>query len=288
MASIPADRLELCTTFLDDCYQLYDGHDLPSRANVVEQYLPPSGQAKYSIMYFAKSVGCWWAIRDLVSVQRCRQVVSIGAGPMFCLMGWYFAQPPTAGDQIYALEYLDWAHVRGFPSHLDLVKDILGAVPCDYREGRYIPPGSLPPQCARAPIQLSKPVSTSSFSRDATVLVPMLLNHLVGSEDPLQTTRDLVVWFGDLAARVERIIIVDIEGYKAPDLWRQLEAFTGLTDPPVLSFADRSRLFAPCYPGTTFRFGPESSRRTGIRSPQFCEVTACMFERGRGWRWLTR
>lgn len=292
MPEISTRRLKLCTAFLDDCYALYDGHDLPSRANVVEQYLTPEGQATYSLMYFAKSVGCWWAIRDLVGVQRCKQVVSVGAGPMLCLMGWYFEQPPTAGDEIHALDFLDWAHVRNFPSHAALTKDILGGVRCKYHGGRYIPPESLPPQCVRTTVQPVNAVSTASFSPDATVLVPMLLNHIVGAEEPMASAQDLVAWFIDLAARVERIIIVDIELFKAPLLWRQLEAFTGLPEPeeeqPLLKFADRSRRFEPCYPDATFKYGPESTRRTGIRAPQFCEVTACMFERGRGWRWLSK
>ena len=284
---VPERRLLLCKNFLDDCYTQFDGVDLPSRGNVVDSYIAPKNQVAYSVMYFAKYVGCWSAVRELLGGAGADAVYSIGCGPMFCLMGWYFDQPPSPGDKVIALDYLPWGHVRGFASHEALLSDILSPVEPQVASGLYFP-RELPPQCSRVIVPTSRPIDPSRIVEGATVLFPMVLNHLVGSASPMVDVESLVAWFRVLEQRAGRIIIVDMENGKVPELWRRLEPLTGLRYPTEFGFSSYSGRLAPSYgdhecPGKP----PESERRTGRAYPQFCVVTACIYESSRGWRWLS-
>ncbi|MCA9696777.1 MAG: hypothetical protein KC431_04555 [Myxococcales bacterium] len=282
--AVDGRRLSLATQFLDDCYKQFDGQDLSSKGNVVRNYTSPATQVAYSVMYFAKHVGCWSALRELLN-DSASTVYSIGAGPLFCLMGWYFDRPPSEGDKIYGLDFLDWAHVRGLGSHQALLADVLDGAKPELPTGLYFP-DELPPQC-HVGVGQNRAINAERICEGSTVLFPMVLNHLLGGADPVADTNSLFAWFRRLQQRAGRIVIVDMEATKVPELWQRLEPLTALSGPPLFQFRAHSKRLSPCY-GNHEISGrpPESERRTGIRYPQFCQVTACTFERSRGWRWL--
>ncbi len=290
---IEAGRLELCRAFLDDCYRRWDGREIKSRDNTVWTYSRAECQVSYSIMYFAKYVGCWSAIREAVD-HHVRLgpavVVSLGAGPQFCLMGWYFDRPPRVGDLVLAVDILDWRHVCAMESHRSLLRDVLVEADSGYIDGVHFP-DSLPSQCQVVAVKsATDPFDLGRIPFGATVLLPMVLNHIVDPDLPAQVRR-FSTWLRLLEGRAGRIVIADLDSSAndTTNFWREIASMTGLTEhPPVFEFADNSARFAPCYPDTLFEYAPERERRTGIKFPRFCRVSGCVFDRGRGWRWLTR
>ncbi|PRQ03749.1 hypothetical protein ENSA5_12990 [Enhygromyxa salina] len=290
---ISEDRLELCRVFLDDCYAEHDDRsDFRGHENTVQTYTHPVNQATYSVMYFAKSVATWWAIRDLVEpvgTPSSTRVVSVGAGPQFCLMGWFFDQPPIPESKLWALDALDWSWVRKLSSHARLLEDIIGPTELKTYSGYHFP-ADAPPQCSA---RRTRPVEARSFPEGSTVLLPMVMNHIVGLIDPVADTSSLARWFEDLQARVERVVLVDMKHeHSTKDFWQVVSSVLGLAGrPPVISFQDYGGSFAPCYRDRLLPEGrgvQERRRRTGLRWNSFTQVTACWFEADSGWRWLSR
>lgn len=99
---ISGTRLALCKAYLDDCYDGYGG-EINAFDHTIAYYLKHEIQASYSVMYFAKSVGLWWGVRDMLGVDDDSAVVSIGAGPLFCVMGWFFGRPPVGEQMVCAV-----------------------------------------------------------------------------------------------------------------------------------------------------------------------------------------
>lgn len=286
MGRLDAHREGLCREFLASCYARWDKWEIDSQDNLVSTYLRADKQYAYCVMYFAKYVGCWAALREAVDArfeERSPDVVSLGAGPLFCLLGWQFERPPAG--LIRAIDVLDWRAIRGLVSHRALCEDVLGTA-LDYREGVFFP-DERPPQCSTIRARGALDLATG-VPEDATVLLPMVLNHLVGAGAPMSVA-PLASWLRELEQRAGRIVIADMPAPEAPDFWSRLrQAIPTLGDPPApFGFEASSARFERCYPPAEFGRGPEGRRRTGLRAPQFCRVTACVFDRASGWHWLT-
>jgi hypothetical protein len=286
--AISARRRRLCKTFLDACYERYDGNDIPTKGNFVGNYQDPDYQATYSVMYFAKSVGCWRYIRELVDSQcdDASHVLSIGAGPQFCVMGWFFDHPPAPETSVWAFDYLTWGWVRRLDAHGDLLGDILVDAAFKTFPRTYFPE-DMPPQCASVG-GAAKPIPAQRVPEGSIVLLPMVLNHILGDIDRVSATTSLEEWFRALEDRAGKIVLVDMQSDgDTQGFWTQVGTLVGLSGRPrsVSGFRDLTREFAPCYPDTVYKFRPENTRRVGT-SYKFCQVAGAVFEQGRGWRWL--
>lgn len=279
---VDARAIGLSRAFLDDLYAEWGGRDLESRDNIVSRYATRNGQVTYGIMYFAKSVGCWTRLRSRVDVDHSQPVISIGAGPMFCLLGWFARTRPTA--KVYARDYLSWHHIRSLPSHKALADAVVGEV--DYRQRFF--PRTKTPQCTSAGASRATYLDATKLPRGATVLLPMALNHVLGEHQPTPDIEELASWFRDLESKAGTVILVDMPRNRAPEIWQQLEQITGLAPgAPVFSFRTESMRLSACYPDRTVRKAPENERRTGITWQTFPRASGCVFRSGVGWNWLT-
>lgn len=213
--------------------------------------------------------------------------MSLGAGPLLCVLGWFFDRGPSL-EHVIAVDVLPWSGVRGLRSHGDLLDEVIGSASLEYMDGIFIP-HVLTPQCGVVDGRL-RPLNLQVIPEGATVLLPMLLNHLLGANGPMSVA-DLTPWFRELEQRAGRIVAIDLdsEAKDTGDFWAAVKELFGLRGaPPVVRFVEASTRFEPCYPETTYARVPESRRRTGLMAPQFCKVTGCVFDHERGWRWLER
>ncbi|MES2643866.1 MAG: hypothetical protein V4850_30540 [Myxococcota bacterium] len=251
---------------------------------VVEGYVSAENQWKYVHMYFAKSVACWRYIREAVAPVQDGPVVSIGAGPGLCLLGWFFDRPPAATWPIHAHDVLAWDAVRADPAHVAVLAHVLAPAVMDFHAGRYFP-ATLPPQAATC---VGAPIAPEQIPRGATVLLPFVLNHLFGSA-PHPNPADINAWFRAVCSRAQRVVIVDMDyrpessGPKSTHVfWSNLLAGLGLplqAPCPVFAFNAKAAEFAACYDEVNGR------RRTGIQYPQFCRATGIVGDAG-VWRYI--
>jgi len=289
VAKIEAERLELCRAFLDDCYAGWSGEDIPSTANTVLTYEDHGQQLTYCIMYFAKYVGCWSRIRKAVEppgTPPAKHLVSLGAGPLLCVAGWYFDRGPKPWSTVTAVDALSWSDVLDLESHHALLRHILGSVRVDYIHDVYVP-DVMPPQCELVNVNMDA-FDIESIPDGATVLLPMLLNHMLGSSQPMDVV-DVASWFRKLEQRAGRIVIVDLDSTArdTQGFWDSAKKAVKIKgEPSAFTFLEDSSRFSAAYPEAIYQRVPESERRTGIKWPRFCQVSGCVFERVKGWRWL--
>lgn len=277
----------LCTSYLDDCYQRYAGEIGPFD-NTIANYSKPEVQASYSVMYFAKSVGCWRGLRRLTARDETpSHIISIGAGPMFCIMGWFFDQPPKDEQEVSAIDAIPWAGVRGLPSHVDLLTDILGGKKPRYLSGEVFPDGGTPQASS---VGITKHIRAGAVPKGATLFLPMVMNHVLGYQAPLGKKEPLVAWLREIEKRVGRIVLVDMQYEPRTQVfWSDVGEVLGINGPPpTINFREESVRFRRCYRDRQLAEGrrPECDRRTGFAYRQFCAFSGAVFEPQFGWRWL--
>lgn len=162
-------------------------------------------------MYFAKQVGCWRVIRQRLGITDPHSLVSIGAGPLLCVSGWFWDDPTRGAEcALRAYDLLDWNGVMTMPELKTLgVELYLGT--SQYFAGRYIPPGVRPPQSSVV-MSAPAPISVAEIGGGNVVLLPSILNHLVGGHDPLQQSDQhlLFAWLEDVRRAKNTVVIADM------------------------------------------------------------------------------
>lgn len=280
-----ADRVR---SLLATCKAAYGPgeHDLGS-IQTVNDYAIPRNQRKYVHMYLAKSMGCWRHVRKALAGVDDGPVLSVGAGPGLCLLGWFFDRAPTR-HEVLGMDVLDWAGVHATPEFVRMRDDILGPLSTlDFRGSRFFP-ATPAPQLAHS--TGLRPIAPSQLPEGATVLLPWVLNHLLGASSPHPNPGEVGAWLRAVRQRARRVILVDMP-YRPPGrsdstdgFWTALTTMLGMAAPtantcPVFSFNPEAAEFAGCYGDG------DGDRRSGVKYPQFCQATGLIGDTS-GWRYL--
>lgn len=283
---ISPDRKALVTALINRCYEVYrdDMADIPTYGNTIETYLRPTNQLKYVHMYFAKYVGCWRWVRQCLGFPTDGPVWSIGAGPRLCLMGWFFDQPPTTEQDVMAMDIAPWQEFRNL-SEYKLLRDHIfhGARSTGHETLRFFPE-TLPPQGQIPALQGARSISPNEIPPDATVIFPMVLNHVIGAMMPHSQQEQVFSWLNAVVQRVKRVVIVDMQyEFRTQEFWTALWGGFELSPPSSLctfSFVPHAAEFSECY-------GLNGPRRTGLKYPQFCVLSGLVHTRGTGWTYFS-
>jgi hypothetical protein len=269
------------------CHAVYgaDPGDLDSW-QVVNDYTDPVKQRKYVHMYFAKSVGCWRHLRQVLAPEPDGPVVSIGAGPCLCILGWFFDRPPAAGQDVIGVDVLGWEEVRNDATHAALVRDVVGDAGIAYHPNRFFPRTHPPQICGLD----AEAIAPDQIPPGATVLLPWVMNHVLGAQ-PHPKRAEVGLWLQAVRTRARRVVVVDLD-YKpvgtqksTHDFWATLTDSLGLARPdpeegcPVFRFNSRAAEFSTCYDAAN------AARRTGVRYPHFCRATGLVGDAA-GWRYI--
>jgi len=288
MEGVTPQRAALVSDFLAGCHAVYADHpgDIDGW-QVVNDYTNGVNQRKYIHMYFAKSVGCWRYLRAHTSPLQDGHVVSIGAGPCLCLLGWFFDTPPSPTFRVLGADVLSWEEIHGDASFNALRADVLGNVNFTYHSGRFFPP-TQPPQTDG--LHGLEPIGPEHIPEGATVLLPFVMNHILGTR-PHPEPQDVGAWLEAVRARASRVVLVDMqyvpEGARGSThgFWTTLLGILGFGPPtrpagcPVFAFNAPSAEFADCYDADN------GQRRSGIRYPHFCTATGLVGD-AQGWRYI--
>lgn len=232
-------RDEYAAALIDRCRDAYPSgfnydDDLRS-VQTVADYAAPLNQFKYVHMYFAKSVMLWSRVRELLGADAESDLWSIGAGPMLDLFGWFWDQPKGAGNVI-AVDALDWGAVRTSEEWRQLAAVLLPQH--QYLQDVVIPKPGLAPQCSG--LTTSKALSPESVANGATVILPFVLNHLLGVHSPMTQAghEALVDWINNIRRREGRIIFADMPSTKAANFWNTLRQLFDIdAEPSVIDFS---------------------------------------------------
>lgn len=272
---IDSGRLALVQDFLAECYEDFDGNDIASKDNTVSTYSKRANRDKYCIMYAAKYIGAWRAVRAKLGDEE-RGVASIGAGPCFCIGGWFFDHPPARDQSIEAFDILKWKSVRGRETWKALFHDILGRE-FDYNAPFALPDGGLlPPQCSGYSGDGVSLLEPEQFA-DRVVLLPMLLNHLLGEDSPADE-HAVLAWLTRLRELAARVVILDMVARDAPRLWASIGKLAPTEAPQIFRFSSWSIPFADAYGDEEYTFAPERRRRTGLLSKRFTTATVLVLD----------
>lgn len=277
-------RIKLAESLLRECGQVYVtgdiGEDLSSRDNKVITYLDPEAQKKYVHMYFASYVSCWRELRKELSPGRTHEpVVSLGAGPCLCLMGWFYDFAPFDDQVVVAVDALDWLPIRRLDSFQNLMLNILKPKPqWRYLKNRYFP-ATIPPQVTD--VQISRlplsPVEINDIPDAATVLFPYVLNHVTGKYRPTRELDSLVDWLEQVRKRAARTVIVDMRSDRATEFWMQLQRLLGIKGQPSVRTAN-PEYFRTCYE----RRANWPNRRTS----EYMKMDTAVLGTANGWTFL--
>jgi len=210
--------------FLLDCEKDYvsgdKDEDITSMGNTVETYRLAQFQRKYVHMYAAKSVACWIYLRRVLAVEDGCPIVSIGAGPCTCLIGWFFDRKPETAQVVRAFDVLSWKFIRDLPSHQALMADVLGPdADFVYEPFRYFP-ASLPPQAEV--VGSPSPINAADLPDGAVVLLPYVLNHLLGRTSPVVNPGEVLAWLEDVRLGSRLVVIVDMPCNVTDVVWKAL------------------------------------------------------------------
>jgi len=278
------------TALLSACEQAYQGrlepgNDIPSASNTITGYLQPGNQKKYVHMYFAKYVGCWRAICKRLKISGQYQLISIGAGPLLCCIGWLWDSNPSDSDVIVkAYDALTWEEVRSLSEFGALWQQLSPRSP-DYEALRYMPDEIRPPQING--LTGAQPISVSEIGSGNIVLLPSLLNHLVGRSNYVIRNQQRFIF--DWIERVRRagntVVIADMP-YRSDTVsfWERIT--TGLNAPPgseELNFDFSTMVIEPA------QFYSNSiliQRRMGL-TPDANKAAVLLGTAGTGWKWLS-
>jgi hypothetical protein len=281
-----AERTSLIKDLLDWCEEEISQHgDIASCANTLETYASESGQRRYVHQNFAKSVSCWRRARQLcLALPLDAPVWSVGAGPRLCLLGWFFDAAPRPSQKVRAVDILDWSAVTANQRYIAVRNDVFGTVDGRFLQGRYFPDGDPPPQ-ATGVVENAKSLRPSTLPKGAIVLLPFVLNHLVGSEAPHQDPDSVFAWIEEVRERSAAVIIADMDHKPSTHpFWATIAVGLGIKSPKkytIVAFDDLAAEFEDAY-SETQNF---HTRRTGLNAPQFCRATM-LLGTSTGWTWL--
>lgn len=270
----------------DKVYNTYSpNEDIPTFGNTVETYAPAANQWKYINMYFAKYVGCWRWVRRTLQLSADGPLYSVGAGPCLCVFGWFYDRPPAEGQTTVALDILPWNTIRSHQTFQQLLADVLGGRShFTYKDYRFFPPQRPPQTIVSGGSNAARAICSTEFPEDAIVILPFVMNHLVGATMPHPQSATVFSWLEDVRRRVRRIVLVDMQhDAKTEKFWNQITQGLGLGDAGgyrTFDFSAEMREFSDCY-SSEF----QGQRRTGIKFPQLCRASGMVGERS-GWRWL--
>jgi len=293
----------LVTNFIEKCYSAYDNdpNDIPTFGNTIETYMNYGAQKKYVVMYFAKYVGAWRQIRKQLDISGDTAVASLGAGPELCLLGWFFDHPPEAGSDVRSFDVLDWGGVRELREFTEMRDHVFGKY-CDrinYYSGYHFPEVE-PPQVKEIRTIRQAPIvrflDADRPKNNMTVLMPMVLNHLVGKALPMPNPDALYSWIQTVAKTSQRVVILDmLHEEKTVDFWDGIADGLNIPRPSAyqeFAFHQLSTEFSSCYPdrildGLNNRNRiPENQRRTGQVYAKYCRLTCLVHDKKNGWYWL--
>lgn len=283
-------QIKAAHQLLKVCEAVYRGvltpeQDIQTKDNVVETYADPIMQKKYVHMYFAKYVGCWRAIRKRLPISDQHKLVSIGAGPLLCCVGWHWDGTNfIEGATVKAYDLLGWHAVRRLPEFTSLWDQVFTGPP-QYIYPRYMPDGIRPPQAAM--IRDAEPICVSKIGSGKIVLLPSILNHLVGESRPVSSReqRHVFDWIESVREAGNTVVIADmLHRDNTARFWRRVT--TGLGAPAGgndlnLDFAAEARNTAQAY-----SFGQQGRRRAGL-SATATKAGVLWGSRRRRWSWLT-
>ena len=115
----------------------------------------------------------------------------------------------------------------------------------------------------------------------AHVLMPFVLNHLVGRNAPLQGQEGLWRWLEAARSRASGIVIADIPADEGGSLWPSVQGGLGIAEQPTTArFPDHVQPFA-----SAFEDAEQGRRRCAIKYPKFAKAT-CLVGDSRGWRFV--
>lgn len=278
------ERARLVSDFLRKSSEVYavSQGDFSSADNTLWTYFQEVNQWKYVHMYFAKYVGCWRWVRKWLGHPAGGNVFSVGAGPCLCLMGWFFDTQQADGESAIALDILPWAAIHGDATFGALARHVLSAAKGKYLSGVYFPPGLPPPQSQGLQLASLSYLEPAYFPEGSTVLVPFVLNHLLGFRAPHPQPGEVYKWLDAVRSRVERVVVVDMQHEDSTaGFWRQLSRGLGLaSERHVFSFPEHVQEFAQCYPDQY-----SGSRRTGGLSPKMYQASG-LLGTADGWRYI--
>jgi hypothetical protein len=282
-------KITAARQFLTACELVYGGvltpnNDIPSKANTVDTYANHDNQKKYVHMYFAKYVGCWRAIRKRAQVADQHNLVSIGAGPLLCCAGWFWDDATRGGGAtLRAYDILDWkgtiqmAEFSAFWSSIYTGK-------MQYLASRYMPDGVRPTQTAK--IGGAQPIAVSEIGSGNVLLLPFILNHLVGSSESIKVgdQRHVFDWIEGMRRAGNTVVIADMlhRGDTAA-FWQRVAA--GLGAPPGsgnhnLDFSVEATAIAKAYASG------QQNRRAGL-IPDAKKAAVLCGTAAAGWSWMT-
>lgn len=226
--------------------------DLGKHQTVLDYSRDPALMRRYTHMYAGKHVAAWSALRARLGWGglQDRPLVSLGAGPMLCLAGWLHGHGPHA--DVRAIDVLDWSPVTGSVGG-EVLQLAVGSPAV--RSGVYAPMGDGPPPAQLAHLDGIRALRPGDIPPGATVLMPMMLNHLLEEDAvPAQTLMGVRRMFRHLQDRGCRIVVADLQHRKSSRLWDRLAVSSGAHRPPsTLAFADtlaRQRdLYSPMHAG---------------------------------------
>lgn len=253
--------------------------DIPSSDQTLLRYSTAEGQRKYVHMYFAKSVACWRDLRHQLETANDGPVVSVGAGPWLCLLGWFWDHPPGPKQELTAVDLLDWSHVLGLDEHRALADHVLeDRARVRHLPGYYFPPGSRPPQAKG--IGLLQDYLASAVPDGATVLLPFVLNHLVGRYQPVDSPKLVFDWLEAVRNRAKRVLIIDMQYENSTrGFWGGIKMGLNVNGTPICHEADSIEELSGAYSMEGYRW---PSRRTNSYMRRYTPL----FGSKRGWRFL--
>lgn len=181
----------------------------------VRHYKTQDGQLAYIRMYSAKHLALWSELRRAIPLDSERPLVSVGAGPLLCVLGWVWEQR-WPGD-VLAVDPMEWQTVL---DHKLWRKALKAALPqgVEFQRG-YCPPGPLPQQLREADVDAPS-LESSDVPPGSVVLLPYALNHLLDERGrpSSKLCQALADWTQALMDKGCDIIIADMPRGKL-DCW---------------------------------------------------------------------
>lgn len=208
----------------------------------VWSYQEPDPQRFYAHSYAGKYMAMWAGLRSVLSYEdRVREaLVSIGSGPLLCLMGWCLES--SWQGKIIECDPLDWSSVRGHPEWQQAASLLCprteSPFPHAFIPGPKVPfqlKNLIPPGRAEVTSNLRN-VRPSDFPERSVILLPYVVNHLLeGGQLPEERAQELAAWLREAQHRGCRVLIADMP-HDDVDHWAKLLAACGMGELPRHKF----------------------------------------------------
>lgn len=222
-----------------------------------QDYSTLQGQSTYAESYLPKQVGCMRYVRRALGLpQESLPVVSVGAGPRFCLWGWFYDLAPANGSQIIAVDVVDWSPIITASEFLDVERILLSGIAPTVLAPSHFPEDFVSPQCGLVAGTATPAFTSAQVPTHAVVLFPFLLSHFFDQPHKISAPagRQLGARILEIVRRARVVVIVDKEDRNGGTHWFWDDVLTALgiaTAPshyPTFSFQADVATFASCYP----------------------------------------